>query len=323
MLLTSLHVMSTTIDNLEVSRLCLGTMYFGTTVAEDTATVLLDAYVDAGGTFLDTANKYASWVPGGQGGESEALLGRWLRSRGHRHRLVIATKLGLAMPGVEAGLHAHQIEAQCDASLRRLGIETIDLLYAHADDRQTPLAESLTAFHRLRQAGKIRAIGASNYASWRLTQANSTAEAIGTPRFACLQLRHSLLRADPWIPQAFAAQVPATPELLDCCRSLGVRPLAYSPLLGGAYGRADRPLPPAYRTRANERRLAAVRRYAAENGITANQVALAWLLASNDGLIPVITASRIEQLRENLASLSISMTPAERDVLDAAATAED
>ena len=310
-------MLTTTIADLTVSRLCLGTMYFGTSVSVEIATGLLDAYVDAGGNFIDTANKYASWLPGAQGGESELLIGRWLRDRGYRNRLVIATKLGLAMPGVEAGLRASQIEAQCEASLQRLGIEAIDLMYAHADDRNTPLDESLLALTRLQRAGKIRHFGASNYCAWRLSAASAVSCSLGIPGFVVAQVRHSLLRADPWIPQEFPIQVPATPELLDCCQNFGLRVLAYSPLLGGIYDRNDRLLPPAYRTIANERRLAAVRHLARVRGVTANQLVLAWLLSSRNEVIPVITASRADQLHENLNALSITMTRSEGDALDA------
>jgi aryl-alcohol dehydrogenase-like predicted oxidoreductase len=309
-------MLTTAIADLSVSRLCLGTMYFGTSVTAEVATGLLDSYVDAGGNFIDTANKYASWLPGAQGGESESLIGRWLRDRRHRNRLVIATKLGLAMPGVEAGLRAHQIEAQCEASLQRLGIDTIDLMYAHADDRNTPLEESLLAFTRLQRAGKIRHFGASNYAAWRLSAASAVSRSLGIPGFVVAQVRHSLLRADPWIPQEFPVQIPATPELLDCCQNLGLRVLAYSPLLGGIYDRNDRPLPPSYRTIANERRLAAIRRIARDRGVTANQLALAWLLSAQNEAIPVITASRTEQLHENLNALTITMTRSEGEALD-------
>lgn len=309
-------MLTTRIADLLVSRLCLGTMYFGTSVPVKVSRDLLDAFVNAGGSFIDTANKYACWLPGAQGGESELLIGQWLRDRGHRHQLVIATKLGLAMPGVEAGLRAQQIEAQCEASLRRLGIDAIDVMYAHADDRSTPLEESLLAFSRLQKAGKIRHVGASNYAAWRLSAAAAVSRNLDVPGFVVAQVRHSLLRADPWIPQEFPIQVPATPELLDGCQSLGLRVLAYSPLLGGVYDRQDRPLPPSYRTSANERRLIAIRRMARERGVTANQLALAWLMSGHNEVIPVITASRTEQLYENLNSLAITMTRSDGDALD-------
>ena len=309
-------MLTTPIADLTVSRLCLGTMYFGTSVATDIATGLLDTYVDAGGNFIDTANKYASWLPGAKGGESELLIGQWLRHRGHRNKLIIATKIGLAMPGVDAGLRAAQIEAQCEASLQRLRIDTIDLMYAHADDRNTPLEETLLAFTRLQRAGKIRHVGASNYSAWRLSAASAVSSSLGFPGFVAAQVRHSLLRADPWIPQDFPVQVPATPEMLDCCQNLGLRVLAYSPLLGGTYDRHDRPLSASYRTIANERRLAAVRRLAIARGVTANQLTLAWLMSSPNETIPVITASRTEQLQENLNALAITMTQSEGEALD-------
>jgi aryl-alcohol dehydrogenase-like predicted oxidoreductase len=311
-------MINTHLADLVVSRLCLGTMYFGTSVSVKASRELLDTFVNAGGNFIDTANKYACWLPGAQGGESELLIGQWLRDRGHRHRLVIATKIGLAMPGVEAGLRAPQIEAQCEASLRRLGIETIDVMYAHADDRTTPLEESLLAFTRLQKAGKIRHVGASNYTAWRLAAAAAVSRHLDIPGFVVAQVRHSLLRADPWIPQEFPIQVPATPELLDGCENLGLRVLAYSPLLGGVYDRQDRPLPPSYRTLANERRLVSIRRMARDRGVTANQLALAWLMSARHEVIPVITASRTEQLIENLNSLAITMTRSEGDALDTA-----
>ena len=123
----------------EVSIFCLGAMYLGTRNDAASSYRLLDQYVDAGGSFIDTANIYAHWVEGFRGGESETLLGEWMRRRGNRSRIFLATKVGFEYPGVERGLSAAQIEAECDKSLRRLGVETIDLYYAHVDDRSTPL----------------------------------------------------------------------------------------------------------------------------------------------------------------------------------------
>ena len=146
-----------------VSQLCMGTMYFGTRQDEATSFALLDQYAEAGGTFLDSANIYAGWVPGFAGGESETVLGRWMAARGNRERMFVATKVGFPYADVEQGLTARLIETECEKSLRRLGVETIDLYYAHVDDRQTPLQETLEALHRLVQAGKVRYVGASNY----------------------------------------------------------------------------------------------------------------------------------------------------------------
>lgn len=181
----------------DVSALCLGAMYFGTRNDERTSFELLDQYVAAGGTFIDTANIYAHWVEGGQGGESESLLGRWMKARGNRADLFLASKVGFNMPGVERGLTAAQIEAECEKSLRRMGVETIDLYYAHVDDRVTPLDETLAAFDRLVRAGKVRFIGASNYLAWRLEQAHWVSKTHDWASFCCVQQRYTYLRPKP------------------------------------------------------------------------------------------------------------------------------
>jgi aryl-alcohol dehydrogenase-like predicted oxidoreductase len=283
-----------------VSALCLGTMYFGTKVDADTSFVLLDLYAEAGGRFLDTANKYASWVPGFQGGESESVLGRWMRERKNRHEIFLATKVGLSMPGVEKGLRAWQIESECEKSLRRLGTDVIDLYYAHADDQATPMEETLAAFDRLMRSGKVRGLGASNFSGWRLLKALNASRAHGWAEYLCVQMRYSYLRPNPWIPQEFALQRPALPEMLDLCEEEGVRLLAYSPLLGGAYVRADRPLHDSYAGAANQARLRTLREVAGQLGATPNQLALAWLMQSRPAAIPLVAASTEDQLRENL-----------------------
>jgi aryl-alcohol dehydrogenase-like predicted oxidoreductase len=145
-----------------VSTLCLGAMYFGTRQDEATSYRLLDQYLDAGGFFIDTANIYSHWVPGFKGQESEALLGRWMKARGNRSRLFVASKVGFEYGEVQRGLKAHQVESECEKSLKLLGVEAIDLYYAHVDDRDTPMSETLEASDRLVKAGKVRAIGASN-----------------------------------------------------------------------------------------------------------------------------------------------------------------
>src|SRR5512142_1382486 len=151
-----------------VSELCLGAMYFGTTTPKDMSERLLDMFVDAGGNFVDTANIYATWR--GKGGESEALLGHWIQARKNRSRIFLASKVGFNMPDGD-GLSAQQIIFQAENSLNRPGTETIDLYYAHRDDRSVPLEETLEAFSRLVQAGKVRYVAASNYRPWRLMKA--------------------------------------------------------------------------------------------------------------------------------------------------------
>src|SRR5262249_16618138 len=151
-------------------------MFFGTRTDSEMSIQLLDAYVAAGGTSIDTANIYAHWIKGFRGGESETLLGEWMRSRRNRSQLVIATKVRFDCPGVERCLKAKMIVEECNKSLQRLDIETIDLYYAHVDDYDTPLEETLEAFNRLVKAGKVRYIGASNYLAWRIEQARCLSE---------------------------------------------------------------------------------------------------------------------------------------------------
>lgn len=298
----------------QVSALCLGAMYFGSRNDEATSYRLLDHYVAAGGSFIDTANIYAHWVQGFKGGESEALLGRWMRERGNRQRLFLASKVGFGYPEARPGLSARQIEVECEKSLRRLGVETLDLYYAHVDDRTTPLEETLEAFDRLVRAGKVRYVGASNYLAWRLAEARCVSRANGWVEFCCIQQRHTYLRPRPG--QRFDPQVAANDDLLDYCHSEGVTLLAYSVLLGGAYTRPDRPVPEQYRGADTEARLAALRQVAAAHGATPNQIVLAWML--HHGVLPLIAASTEEQLQENLGALEVALSEADMESLDAA-----
>lgn len=296
----------------EVSALCLGTMYFGTTTDEETSRTLLDRYVEAGGRFLDTANAYAHWVPEGHGGDSEALLGRWLRDRGNRDELFVATKVGFGYagaaddPGAERGLTAEQVRTECEKSLKRMGIDTIDLYYAHYDYRQTPLEETLEAFDALVTAGKVRYIGASNYAAWRLADALNVSRQNGWAEFVCVQQKHTYLHRDLW--QDYELWPPADQHVLDQCRSKGLGVVAYSPLIRGAYAREDRPLGAEFRTTHKERQLEAVMSLAEEQGATTNQMVLAWMLHSDPQVIPLFSCSKLEQLEENLRALDVELT---------------
>jgi aryl-alcohol dehydrogenase-like predicted oxidoreductase len=291
----------------DVSALCLGTMYFGTTTDEETSRRLLDRYVEAGGRFLDTANAYARWVEGFQGGESETLLGRWFRDRGNRDEIFLATKVGFPTPadGTEFGLSAGQIESACEASLKRMGTDHIDLYYAHNDDRHHPMEERLEAFHRLVKAGKVRYIGASNTMDWRLEEARCVSKAKGYPEFCAIQQRYTYVR-----PQAGAVYDPhcvVNDELLDYARNRGTTIVAYSPLAGGAYTRDDKSFPDEYLGPDTDRRLSALNQVAEEANATPNQVVLAWMLRSEPIVIPITAASSLSQLDENLASLDVSL----------------
>jgi aryl-alcohol dehydrogenase-like predicted oxidoreductase len=278
-----------------VSALCLGTMFFGTTVDEETSFAVLDRYYDAGGRFFDTANNYAVWVDGGEGGESEALLGRWMRERGNRDDIFLATKVG---GWHDEGLGAAAIARGIEGSLERLGTDRVDLYYAHVEDRSVPLEETVDAFGDLVAAGKVRHVGCSNHPAWRIERARS----LDGTRYCCVQQRHSYLRPRPGAD--FGRQLPAGEELLDYCASEGVGLLAYSVLLGGAYTRDDRPLPEPYEADAG--RLETLHAVAEETGATPNQVVLAWLLRG--GVIPLIAASSEEQLAENLGSLEVELS---------------
>lgn len=290
--------------SVEVSSLCLGAMYFGTRNDQASSYRLLDQYVDAGGTFIDTANIYSHWVPGFKGGESETLLGEWMRARGNRSRVFIASKVGFQYGDVPRRLRASDIEAECEKSLRRMGVNTIDLYYAHVDDRTTPLEESLEAFAKLVQAGKVRVIGGSNYLAWRLEEARWLSKSHGWPGYCCVQQHYTYLRLRPGT--FVKPQEMVNDDLLDYIQNRQMTLLAYSVLQSGAYSRPDRALRTEFSMPDNDKRLETLRAVAEEAGITVNQVILRWMLARN--VIPLIAASTDGQLSENLAALDASLT---------------
>lgn len=299
-----------------VSALCLGTLNFGSRTDKETSVSLLDAYAEAGGSFLDSANCYSYWVPGCVGGESESLLGEWMRERGNRDRMFIATKVFNEYPGAEGGLRAWQIETECEKSLKRLQTDVIDLYYAHTDDREVPLEETLEAFDRLVRAGKVRYLGASNFRAWRLERARCLSQAHGWAAYCCIQQRYSYLRPKtgvafhPWTP-------PATEDLLDFCRNNPLPLIAYSPLMKGAYDRADRAFPAEYTGPDADARLATLRAVAEEVGAKPTQIVLAWMLHSTPPVIPLFSASTLEQLRSNLQAAEIALTAEQMERLNA------
>ena len=290
--------------------LVLGTMYFGTRTGEATSFALLDRFVEAGGRLLDTANCYSFWSsPTGHGGQSEALLGRWLAANpGLRDELVIATKVGVEPRdegGVE-GLSAAVIERESARSLERLGIETIDLYWAHGEDRSTDLEETVAAFGALVSAGRVRRLGASNHPTWRVERARAIAAELGVEPWTALQLTTSYVEPRP------GAQVPGkdhrfgfvtgeTVDYLDEHPDLDL--WVYSPLVQGSYDRADRPFPEAYDHPGTTARLAELTREAESLGVPRSQVVLAWMLAS--GWKPIVGVSTLEQLDSALASASL------------------
>ncbi len=200
-------------SGLQVSRLAFGCNVFGWTVEPPAAFRLLDAWLDAGFNFIDTADMYSTWVPGHSGGESETIIGQWLRQTGKRNRVVLATKVGKPMGEGRQGLSAKYIRAAVDASLKRLKCDHIDLYQSNDDDPDTPFEETLAAFADLIRAGKVRAIGASNHTAPRLAAAIDTAERLGLPRYESLQPLYNLCDRS-----AFEAEL----QPLFVARGLGV-----------------------------------------------------------------------------------------------------
>ncbi len=291
----------------EVSALCLGTMQFGTKNDKTTSYQMLNQYTEAGGTFLDTANGYAHWlIPNGTGGESETLLGQWMRERGSRDGLFIASKVGFGYPGADRGLKAHQIEAECEKSLKRLGIDTLDLYYAHKDDYDTPLEETMQAFDRLVQAGKVRFVGASNYYAWRLEEAHWSSITNGWVEYCCLQQRYSYLR--PGHRMTLGNHVLATEDIFDYARRRRITVLAFSAMLGGVFTRSDRELRGEYAGPDSDARLKVLNEVARETGATPTQVVLAWMLHSDPPVLPLISASTPAVMQDNLGALAVRLS---------------
>ena len=230
-------------ESLTVSELCLGTMNFGYRTDERTAFAILDRFRAAGGTFLDTANNYGQWH--GDAGESERVLGRWMRSRGVTEQMVVATKVGARTlrPGDPSpehwqGLSRADIRADVETSRRNLGQDRLGLYYAHIDDRNTPLQETVETMAELAESGVVGLLGCSNTALWRIERARSIARAAGRPAYSCIQQRHTYLLPLPGSRQSNLIGE----EMLDYAESDGLTLLAYSPLLAGAYARGERPV---------------------------------------------------------------------------------
>lgn len=299
-------------SGLETPRLVLGGNVFGFTARGEEAFRILDRFADAGGTMIDTADVYSKWVPGHVGGESETLLGEWLKRRGGQRDVAIATKVGY-----DAGLSATEIERASEASLKRLGVETIDLYYAHKDDPETPLEETLAAFHRLVKAGKVRAIGASNYSAERLGEALDLSEREGLPRFEVLQPEYNLMIRDSF-------EGPLQQLCID--RGLGVLPYfgLASGFLTGKYRSAEDKAKsvrgPRMDVYLNERGFAvlgALDEIAAANRATPAQVALAWLAAQQGVTAPIASATSANQLEELLGVLTLELDRDQIERLDA------
>ncbi|MBO1331055.1 aldo/keto reductase [Streptomyces sp. VRA16 Mangrove soil] len=312
----------------EVSVLSLGAMLFGTLTDEKTAFAILDRYVEAGGTFVDTSDNYAFWQTGSVGGESETVLGNWRRSRGIGDEVVIATKLGAAplAPGTgyvdnAEGLSAPAIRAAVEGSRARLGVERLDLLYAHIPDPKVELAETVREFGALVREGTVGLLGVSNHWAWQVERARAIARAEGLAGYEVLQYQHSYLRHRTDLPDQLSPDgtLGATDgNLLSMVRAEDDLTLvAYSPLLAGAYVRDDKPLGPGHDHGSKEARLTALREVARSSGGTVNQVVLAWMMGADVPAIPLVGASSVAQLEESLGAVDLELTAQERERLDA------
>jgi aryl-alcohol dehydrogenase-like predicted oxidoreductase len=292
-------------SNLEVSALVLGTDLIGSKIDRAASFALFDFYRSKGGNFLDTANFYASWLPGFQGGESESTIGAWMKERGNRDEMVISSKLAFDYPGCQGGLNAAEIERECEKSLRRLQTDRIDLYYSHRDDRDTAHEETMKAFDQLIRAGKVRAIGASNLPVWRIAQANAVAQANHWNQYSVVEQRYTYLR--PRYGADFGPQIFLNEDLKDYARFAGIALIGYSVLLQGAYTRPDRQLPAQFAGPDSDDRLRALQAVASETGRSPNQVLIAWMRQSTPAILPIIAGSRVEQLAENISALDLTL----------------
>lgn len=314
----------------DVSTICLGTMQMGTKIDEATSFAILDRFVEAGGTFIDTANNY-SFGDGGHGRDSEDLIGRWLASRGGRERLRIATKLGagkkdpaLPLSNTEPtnfqGLGADVIDREARESAKHLGVDHLDVVYGHVDDLETPLAETVGAFGALQDEGLVGISGISNVALWRVVEAREEALRQGIAPYGLVQQQHSYIHPAPKLGR----QNFVTPELLSYAASTGVDgrpPLAvtvYSPLHQGALTRLDKPLWGGVNHPTTLARLQVLHDVARDIGATPNQVALAWLLGGEVPVVPVVGAGTVAQLEEILGAADLTLDDDVRERLDLA-----
>ncbi len=305
--------------DLQVAALCLGGNTFGWTTDEQTSFTVLDAYAEGGGNFIDTADVYSTWVPGHAGGESEAVLGRWMSERKNRDRVIIATKLGSRMNNdpQRQGLSRQYILKAVEDSLRRLQTDYIDIYKAHRDDANTPLEETMATFNELVQQGKVRYIGASNYSAERLAVALQVSDQHGYARYQTLQPPYSLVNRAEY-----------ERDLKDLCIRQGLGVITYSSLasgfLSGKY-RHGQPIPSSPRAKGIQQRymneqgfriLEQVDEIAAAHDATPSQVSLAWILAQPGITAPIASATSVEQVRELLDAISLKLTDEELQSLD-------
>lgn len=305
---------------LQVTPLCFGGNIFGWTTDEQASFRVLDAYAEAGGNFIDTADVYSAWVPGHQGGESETILGKWMRERHNRQQMVIATKVGsLPSKGRSPDLSREHILHAVEASLRRLQSDYLDVYFAHRDDAETPLGETLGVFAELVQAGKVRVLGASNYNAARMREALQISQANGYPRYEVQQPLYNMIARDQY-----------EGELQQLCVEEEISVIPYSSLasgfLTGKYRQgAEMPHTPRagsvqqrYWNKANFALLERIDMVARQHEATPAQVALAWLLTRPGITAPIASATTVEQTRELMGALTLKLDQSALDTLNEA-----
>jgi len=305
-------------SGLQVAPLAFGGNVFGWTADKATSFALLDAFVDGGFNLVDTADVYSHWVPGHVGGESEAIIGRWLKASGKRDRIVLATKVGKPMgPGL-SGLSRAYIRSAVEASLRRLQTDRIDLYQSHDDDGATPLDETMSAFAELIREGKVRTIGASNFSAPRLAEALATSAQLGLPRYECLQPHYNLVERAVY-----------EDELEPLCRAEGLGVINFFGLargfLTGKYrSEADLSKSPrgagvkGYLNDRGLRILAALDAVAAARQATPAQVALAWTMARPGLTAPIVSATSVAQWTELAGAAWLRLDAAALEALNQA-----
>lgn len=316
-------------SGINVSPFGFGAMLLGTVIDEEHSYKLLDEYVNQGGNFIDTANCYCYWVEDGDSDASEQLLGRWIKSRENRDKIVLATKCGARPKGdskshlVEdmEGLAPEVMTKALERSLENLQQDYVDVFYVHIDDRRIDLFQIMQTLDGFVKSGKVRSIGCSNFSSWRLQEAQLIAEYNGFTKFSIIQQHLTYL--NPRMRSDFGVCAPVSSELEDLLGHRNdVALVTYSPLLSGYYTRPERRdsywRKHVYENTGNESRLEALGHIAEKYGTNENVIVLAWLTQRNVTSIPLIAASKLEQIRENFEALTVRLTVEDMEYLEQA-----
>ncbi len=321
--------------DIKITQLGMGNTDFGTKINEKTAFKILDHFYEAGGNFLDSSNNYSVWNPNGKGGECETIIGNWMKSRDNRDEIVLATKVGANPKNINdiknpdgtmidnwwsygEGLSKEAINNAIKGSLKRLQTDYIDLYYAHVEDLNTPLKETLGTFNELIEKGIIRSIGCSNHRTWRLERSRHICQQNNWIEYSCIQQFHTYLRPDP-----AKRGIHTNNELLDyILYNPEINLIAYTPTIYGNYAKipkdADNSVWGDFNTKELDNRLAALDQITKEKDCTRIQIIFAWLVQNAPSSVPLVTTSSIEHLDEDLESLNIKLSENDLKVLNEA-----